>query len=151
MTSPVARTKGSRIQAEIKIGTRGSKLALTQTRLVIDALETANPGTTFELIVIRTTGDKDQRQDIASLGVGVFVKELETALLDQRIDIAVHSLKDMPSSLPADFVLAAVPAREDPRDVLIRRSGKTLEALPAGSRAGTGRARPQALVSRVPP
>lgn len=151
MTSSVQRTDGSGTRATIRVGTRGSELALTQTGLVIDALKEASPDVAFELVVIRTTGDKDRRQDIASLGVGVFVKELETALLDQRIDIAVHSLKDMPSSLPADFALAAVPAREDPRDALISRSGKTLEELPAGSRVGTGSARRKALVLSVRP
>ncbi len=149
MTSPVARNNGSTVRAVIKIGTRGSELALTQTGHVIDALKKANPGTTFELIIIKTTGDRDKRHDIASLGVGVFVKELESALLAERIDIAVHSLKDMPSSLPDEFALAAVPPREDPRDALISRSGKTLEALPAGSRVATGSARRKALVLAV--
>ena len=133
------------------VGTRGSDLALTQTGLVIAALEDANPDVTFEVVVIKTTGDRDQRQDVASLGVGVFVKELESALLDGRIDLAVHSLKDMPSSLPDGFSIAAVPPREDPRDAFLSRGGKTLEELPAGSRVATGSARRKALVMSTRP
>ena len=151
MTSSVQRTDGSSTRATIRVGTRGSELALTQTGLVIDALKEASPDVAFELVVIRTTGDKDRRQDVASLGVGVFVRELESALRDRRIDLAVHSLKDMQSSLPGDFALAAVPPREDPRDALISRSGMTLEELPAGSRVATGSARRRALVKSTRP
>lgn len=146
MTSPVDQPEGPAIRTEIKIGTRGSELALIQTQLVIDALKGANPGVAFELVVIKTVGDWDSRQDIASLGIGVFVKELESALLDERIDLAVHSLKDMPSTLTEEFTLAAVPPREDPRDALVSRDGSTLEALPAGARVATGSARRRALV-----
>ncbi len=135
----------------IKVGTRGSDLALTQTGHVVDALKVANPGTDFEIVVIKTTGDKDQRQNLAALGVGVFVRELESALLDNRVDLAVHSLKDMPSTLPEGFALAAVPYREDPRDAFISRNGETLEELPAGSRVATGSARRQALVKNIRP
>ncbi|MCH8909244.1 MAG: hydroxymethylbilane synthase [Chloroflexi bacterium] len=151
MTSPVVRTDGPGIRAKIKIGTRGSKLALIQTRLVINALKEANPGIVFEVVVIKSTGDMDRRLDIASLGVGVFVKKLESALLDERIDLAVHSLKDMPSSLPGDFALAAVLPREDPRDALVSRDGASLESLPAGSRVATGSARRKALVMGMRP
>ncbi|MDG0867611.1 hydroxymethylbilane synthase [Candidatus Lucifugimonas marina] len=135
----------------IKIGTRGSDLALTQTGHVVDALKEANPETEFEIVVIKTTGDKDQRQNLAALGVGVFVRELESALLDNRVDLAVHSLKDMPSALPTEFALAAVPYREDPRDAFISRNGETLEELAAGSRVATGSARRQALVKNIRP
>ena len=123
----------------IKIGTRGSELALTQT------------GVEFEIVVIKTTGDIDQRQNLSELGVGVFVRELEAALLDNRVDLAVHSLKDMPSSLPPEFALAAVPYREDPRDAFISRNGETLEEIPAGSRIATGSVRRQALVKNIRP
>jgi hydroxymethylbilane synthase len=135
----------------IKVGTRGSDLALTQTGHVVDALKEANPDTDFEIVVIKTTGDKDQRQNLAALGVGVFVRELESALLDNRVDLAVHSLKDMPSALPSEFALAAVPYREDPRDAFISRNGETLEELAAGSRVATGSARRQALVKNIRP
>ena len=95
----------------IKVGTRGSNLALTQTGHVIQALSQANPDTDFEIVTIKTTGDKGQWQKNKPLNVGVFVRELEAALLDNRIDIAVHSLKDMPSSLVPELVIAAVPER----------------------------------------
>ena len=126
-------------------------MALTQTGQVVDALKEENPEVEFEIVVIKTTGDIDQRENLSELGVGVFVRELEAALLDKRIDIAVHSLKDMQSSLPPEFALAAVPFREDPRDAFISRNGETLEEIPAGSRIATGSARRQALVKNIRP
>ena len=118
---------------------------------MVDALKEANPEVEFEIVVIKTTGDIDQRQNVSELGVGVFVRELEVALLDNQVDIAVHSLKDMPSSLPPEFTLAAVPYREDPRDAFISRNGETLEEIPAGSRIATGSVRRQALVKNKRP
>jgi hydroxymethylbilane synthase len=118
---------------------------------VVDALKEEHPGVEFEIVVIKTTGDIDQRQNLSELGVGVFVRELEAALLDNRVDLAVHSLKDMPSSLPPEFALAAVPYREDPRDAFISRNGETLEEIPAGSRIATGSVRRQALVKNIRP
>ena len=147
MSSTVDTTAG----LLIKVGTRRSELALTQTGHVVDALRDANPEITFETVIIKTIGDRDKRQALAALGVGVFVRELEEALLDKRVDLAVHSLKDMPSSLPPEFALAAVPYREDPRDAFISRNGETLEDLPAGSRVATGSARRQALVKNIRP
>jgi hydroxymethylbilane synthase len=135
----------------VKVGTRGSELALTQTGHVVDALKSSNPGVAFEFVVIKTIGDRDKRQNLTTLGVGVFVRELEEALLDGRVDIAVHSLKDMPSSLPPEFTLAAVPNREDPRDAFVSRSGETLEEIAAGSRVGTGSVRREALIKNLRP
>ena len=135
----------------IKVGTRGSNLALTQTGHVIDALSQANPSIDFEIVTIKTTGDHDRWKTQMPLKVGVFVRELESALLDNRIDIAVHSLKDMPSSLTTELVIAAVPEREDPRDALISRKGILLEDLPSGSRIATGSIRRQALVKSMRP
>ena len=135
----------------IKVGTRGSNLALTQTGHVIDALSQANPNIDFEIVTIKTTGDHDQWKNQTPLKVGVFVRELEAALLDNRIDIAVHSLKDMPSLLTSKLVIAAVPGREDPRDALISRKGILLEDLPSGSRIATGSIRRQALVKSMRP
>ena len=135
----------------IKVGTRGSNLALTQTGHVIDALSQANPNIDFEIVTIKTTGDHDQWKNQTPLKVGVFVRELEAALLDNRIDIAVHSLKDMPSLITSKLVIAAVPGREDPRDALISRKGILLEDLPAGSRIATGSIRRQALVKSMRP
>ena len=135
----------------IKVGTRGSNLALTQTGHVIAALSQANPNIDFEIVTIKTTGDHDRWKTQMPLKVGVFVRELESALLDNRIDIAVHSLKDMPSSITSELVIAAVPEREDPRDALISRKGILLEDLPAGSRIATGSIRRQALVKSMRP
>ena len=135
----------------IKVGTRGSNLALTQTGHVIAALSQANPNIDFEIVTIKTTGDHDRWKPQTPLKVGVFVRELEAALLDNRIDIAVHSLKDMPSSITSELVIAAVPEREDPRDALISRKGIPLEDLPAGSRIATGSIRRQALVKSMRP
>ena len=98
MVEPMSSPNNSTVH----VGTRGSELALIQTGLVIDELKKANSSVSFEIVIIKTTGDKDRRLKLEELGVGVFVRELETALLDGRIDIAVHSLKDMPSSLPAE-------------------------------------------------
>ena len=135
----------------IKVGTRGSNLALTQTGHVIDALSQANPSIDFEIVTIKTTGDHDRWKTQMPLKVGVFVRELESALLDDRIDMAVHSLKDMPSSLTTELVIAAVPEREDPRDALVSRNGTLLEDLPSGSRIATGSIRRQALVKSMRP
>ena len=111
----------NRYDRPIKVGTRGSNLALTQTGHVIDALSQANPSIDFEIVTIKPTGDHDRWKTQMPLKVGVFVRELESALLDNRIDIAVHSLKDMPSSLATELFIAAVPEREDPRDALVSR------------------------------
>ena len=130
----------------IKGGTRGSDLALKQTAQVVTALKELNPTVKFEVAIIKTTGDTKRREKIESLGVGVFVRELESALIDSRIDIAVHSLKDMPATLPIDFKLAAIPIREDPRDAIISKGGESLKNLPAGSIIATGSARRKALI-----
>ncbi|MDA1278691.1 MAG: hydroxymethylbilane synthase [Chloroflexi bacterium] len=143
MSSPAIST--------IRVGTRGSDLALAQTNLVVNELKLTNPGVNVEIVVIKTTGDRDRRLNLVELGVGVFVRELETALLDGRIDVAVHSLKDMPSSLPMEFIIAAVPYREDPRDALVSRNGETLQELAPGSRVATGSARRRALVMNLRP
>ena len=106
----------------IKIGTRGSKLALVQAESVAERLRVSNPRISVELIKVTTQGDRDQRTRLEQVeGTGFFVKELEDALLDRRIDLAVHSLKDLPTELPAGLVIAAVPERLDPRDVLVSR------------------------------
>lgn len=133
------------------VGTRGSKLALAQTSIVVEALRAANPGLDVRVQTIRTEGDRDARTSLAKLGGrGVFVKELEQALLMGQIDLAVHSLKDLPSELPLGLVIAAVPERGDSRDALVSRDGAPLSALPPGAKLGTGSARraAQALALR---
>ncbi len=133
------------------IGTRGSKLALTQTNTVADALRRAHPGLDIQIQTIQTRGDATQAANVplSTFGEkGVFAKELETALLAGEIDLAVHSMKDMAHTLPDGLVIAAVPEREDPRDCLL---GSTLDALPPGARVGTGSVRRRALLlSRRP-
>ncbi len=121
----------------IRMGTRASVLATTQSRWVGDRLSAAL-GREVALVEITTEGDRDG-QPLAQLGgTGVFVSALREALLDGRIDVAVHSLKDLPTTPAPGIVLAAVPLREDPRDVVVARDGLTLGELPAGSRVGTG-------------
>jgi len=119
----------------IRLGTRSSALALTQSRLVARQLERAHRGLKVELIEITTHGDRDQTSALKVFGgAGVFTKELEAALLDQRVDFAVHSLKDLPTKQPRGLLVAAVSAREDVRDVLIMRGAASLKEL--ASRAG---------------
>jgi hydroxymethylbilane synthase len=117
----------------LRVGTRGSALARTQTGLIVSAL-----GAPAEIIHIVTEGDRSSVALSQIGGTGVFVSALRTALLAGEIDVAVHSYKDLPTA-PADgVVIAAVPSREDPRDALVARDGMTLGELPAGSRVGTG-------------
>jgi hydroxymethylbilane synthase len=120
------------------IGTRGSALALTQSNLMAEALRKAHKGLEVRLEIIKTEGDADQKTKLhAFAGMGVFVKELQTALLEKRIDCAVHSLKDVPEEEPEGLMLAAFPEREDPRDVFIS-DGRAFHDLPPGSKVGTG-------------
>lgn len=122
----------------IVIGSRRSRLALIQAESVITQLRKSHPFVPLSLTKISTTGDRDKRPFGEQVGGdGVFVKELEQALLDGRIDVAVHSLKDLPTQIPQGLSLAAAPLRLDPRDVLISR-GQKLSELPPGARAGTG-------------
>lgn len=126
----------------LRIATRKSALAVAQTTLAANALVSANPGLTYELVTMTTEGDRRLDKSLASFGgKGVFIKELEVALLEGRADIAVHSLKDMPAEVMPEFRLAAVLKREDPRDVFIARGGAGgvhFMDLPSGARVGTG-------------
>lgn len=124
----------------IVVGTRGSKLALIQTNWVVAELKKANPDIEFEIKVIKTKGDLVTHLPLHKIGdKGLFTKEIEQQLLDREIDLAVHSMKDMPSSLPEGLKFANVPKREDPRDILVLKENyKTLEDLPHGARIGTG-------------
>ena len=130
---------------KLRLGTRESRLALVQSHLVAAPLRAL--GVEVDLVPIKTTGDRLAQVALADFGgKAMFVKEIEEALLDGRIDLAVHSLKDMPALLPDGLALAAFPAREDPRDVLVSRSGGTLDDLPAGSAIGTSSPRRRVLV-----
>lgn len=140
--------------ATIRLGTRGSALALAQARWVADQLTTHWPGLTVALVVIQTAGDRSQAAGTplaATGGQGVFVKEIEQALLCQEIDLAVHSLKDLATRLEPGLTLAAVPPREDARDVLISRHGVGLAALPPRPRLGTSSPRRAAQLRAVRP
>lgn len=131
----------------IRIGTRGSALALAQTETVAAALRSAHPGAEIAIETIRTSADRRPEVPFEALpGIGFFVKELEVALLEGRIDAAVHSMKDLPTAETEELTICAVPAREDPRDVLVSRGGLSLDALPAGSRIGTSSPRRAAFL-----
>jgi hydroxymethylbilane synthase len=124
---------------EIKIGTRGSALALTQSRWVRAQLLERHPDCRVELEIIKTSGDIIHDVPLAQVGgKGLFIKEIEEALLSGRVDLAVHSLKDMPAEIPAGLMLGAVPPREDYRDAFISSRSASLAEIPAGGRIGTG-------------
>ena len=134
----------------LRIGTRGSHLALTQTRWVAQQL--IEQGCDVTIHEIKTTGDKILDVPLAKVGgKGLFIKEIEEALLRRQIDIAVHSMKDMPIEIPSGAVIGAIPKREDPRDVLISRDGISFANLPIGSKVGTSSLRRQAQLKRVRP
>lgn len=136
----------------IRIGTRGSRLALAQSHWVSAWLERTYPGLRVDLITIKTSGDRFVDQPLSTLGgKGLFVKEIEEALASHAVDCAVHSLKDVPNELLPGLTLAAIPLREDPRDVLIARGGRTLHELPDGARVGTSSLRRMALLRAAHP
>ncbi|HVA25659.1 MAG TPA: hydroxymethylbilane synthase [Chloroflexota bacterium] len=135
-----------------KVGTRGSKLALWQAEHVIGLLQGAHPGLDFEVVSIQTSGDK--RQDVPLQEIGdksLFLKEIEEALASGAIDLAVHSLKDVPSLLEAPFSLPAILERDDPRDVVLTASGGGLSSLPKGARVGTSSLRREAQLRAIRP
>jgi hydroxymethylbilane synthase len=123
------------VKKVVRIGTRGSALALAQTRLMADALEGA--GASVEIVTVTTPGDRSSKP-IPEVGVGVFTSALREALVSDEIDVAVHSYKDLPTAPDPRLVLAAVPVREDPRDALVARDDLTLAELPSGATVGTG-------------
>lgn len=122
----------------VRVGTRGSVLALTQTALAIAALNAVDPDTTYEPAIIRTEGDRDKTTPLTVIGgQGVFTVALQDALLRGTVDMAVHSAKDLPPATPDGLILAAFPERADPRDVFISRHNLRLQDLSAGARVGT--------------
>jgi hydroxymethylbilane synthase len=131
--------------SELRIGTRGSQLALFQAHWVKDQLVRTHPELKITLIKIKTTGDKIQDAPLAKIGgKGLFVKEIEGALIQRKIDLAVHSIKDVPTEFPKGLHLSVITKREDPRDVFISRNGRTLKDLPRGAKIGTSSLRRQA-------
>ena len=138
------------MSAVLKIGTRGSRLALWQAEWVRERL--ARRGVTAELVIIKTQGDAEVDRPLHDLpGKGFFTKGIEDALLDGRVDLAVHSLKDLPTTLPDGLMLGAVPERADPRDVLVVKDGavSSLASLAAGTRVGTSSLRRVAQVRHL--
>lgn len=137
----------------LRIGTRGSPLALTQAHLVADALTQAHPGApAAEIVAIQTSGDRIANLSLADLGgKGLFAKEIEAALLANEIDCAVHSAKDLETDLPAGLTITAVLPREDPRDALISPVARTIGDLPEKARVGTASVRRTALIRAMRP
>ena len=135
---------------KITIGSRGSSLALWQANWVKDRLAAA--GHEIEIQIIKTSGDKLQNAALAASGTkGLFIKEIEEALLCGQVDLAVHSMKDLPTDLPEGLGVAAVPEREDPHDVLVSKDGQLLHELPAGARIGTSSLRRQSQLLALRP
>jgi hydroxymethylbilane synthase len=129
----------------LRLGTRGSRLALVQTQSVADAL--AAFGVEVEVVVVKTSGDRLAQVALADFGgKALFVKEIEEALEAERVDVAVHSLKDMPAALPSGLCLAAFPPREDPRDTLVTRTSGALADLPPGAVVGSSSLRRRVLL-----
>lgn len=139
-------------KSKIVVGTRGSALAQWQTNYVIAALKRRAPDLLIETRIIKTTGDQDQSRSLADLGgLGVFTKEIENALRAHEIDLAVHSLKDLPTDTAVGLTIAAIPVRADPRDCLVSRHGVGLLQLPHGARIGTSSARRTAQLLALRP
>ena len=135
----------------IKIGTRGSALALYQAEVVRSKLKECFPLVGFEFVKIRTKGDMIRRGAIEEIGPGIFTREIEEALLAKEIDLAVHSAKDLASELPEGFLIGAVLTREDSRDCLVARGGMTLKQLSSGARVGTSSLRRKAQLKKLRP
>ena len=135
----------------IRIGTRGSGLALIQARQALQILTEAFPERRCEIVAIKTTADVRSDEPLARLGKGMFVRELDRALLDGDIDMAVHSMKDVPTELPEGLVIGAALKRADPRDALVDRWGVGLKELPARARIGTSSPRRAAQIKSVRP
>ena len=147
----IEASSGSRGDNVVRVGTRASALARLQTDIVLERLRPLHPDLEFQVVTITTHGDANATAPLAGMGLGVFVKEIEQQLLSGQLDMAVHSLKDMPTLLPEGLVLAALLPREDPRDVLVNVYGSPLERLPEGARIGTSSPRRQSqLLNRRP-
>ncbi len=135
----------------VRVGTRGSRLALVQTELTLAALRPAHPAVSFEVVTVTTQGDANQTAALAGMGLGVFVKEIERRLESGEIDMAVHSLKDMPTVLPPGMDIGAVLERADARDVLVTHLGIGLADYPAHARMGTSSPRRIAQIAGIRP
>lgn len=139
---------------KIRVATRGSKLSLIQTQIVLDALKKVDPSLEFELVIVKTRGDIHQDKPFHMIGgKGLFEKEVNLAVLEGKADIAVHSLKDVPSEVHPRLVLAMTPPRDPPYDVLVAREGRitTLDKLPKGAVLGTSSTRRRAMIKHYRP
>jgi len=134
-----------------KIGTRGSLLSLAQTNWVISELKKGSPEIEFEIVTIKTKGDTDARPLFTINQKGIFEKEIDRAVAEKKVDFAVHSLKDVPSELLNDLVLACIPKREDPNDVFISKDDSTLLTIKKGSKVGTSSLRRAVQIWRIRP
>lgn len=140
------------MKMQIKIGTRGSQLALWQAEWIKSRIESLFPEISGSVVPIKTTGDRIVDRPLSMVGgKGLFVKEIEQALLDREIDLAVHSMKDMPGSLPDSLIIGAIPARENPFDAVVSGSGKSLMELPSGAVVGTSSLRRSSQVKHARP
>src|SRR5512135_3262667 len=138
--------------ATIRIGTRGSHLARWQAGWVADRLRALHPGLVVALVEIKTQGDRDRNTPLAAIGgLGLFTKEIQRALIASAVEVAVHSLKDLPTQGPEGLTLGAVPGRQDEADALIAPSHRTLDALPDGATVGTGSLRRRAQLLYLRP
>ena len=136
---------------QVKVGTRGSRLALAQTAIALDALRKERPGVHFEVVTISTKGDVDKRPLFTMDEKGIFEKEVNDALRSGAVDFAVHSLKDVPSDLSTDLVVASIPKRARPNDVLVTRNRRKLKRLDAGAVIGTSSLRRAIQVMKMRP
>ena len=135
----------------IRVGTRGSRLALAQTGIAIAALKKANPGAKFEIVMISTKGDVDRRPLFTMDEKGIFEKEVNEAVKKGEVDFAVHSLKDVPSDMAEELVVACIPRRAKPNDVLVNDKGQKLAELPQGAVVGTSSLRRAVQLARARP
>ena len=135
----------------IRVGSRGSPLALIQDEEALSALRARHPGLEFEIVAVRTSGDANQATPLAGMGLGVFVSQIEERLLSGDLDMAIHSLKDLPTRLPDGLTLGAILQRRDPRDVLVNRWNCRGSELPHGARIGTSSPRRAAQLRRYFP
>ena len=134
-----------------KIGTRGSLLSLAQTNWVISELKKKSPETEFEIVTIKTKGDTDARPLFTINQKGIFEKEIDRAVVEKKVDFAVHSLKDVPSELSNDLVLACIPKREAANDIFISKDNSTLQTIKKGAKVGTSSLRRAVQISRIRP
>jgi len=136
---------------KLKVGTRGSKLSVAQTQLVLDELKKVHDSIEFEIVTIKTKGDTDARPLYTIDRRGIFEKEIDAAVQDRRVDFAVHSLKDIPSLLPEDLVIASIPKRESPCDVFVNETKVKLKDITSGSVIGTSSLRRAVQIKRIRP